>query len=507
MRKLYFLVLLCLMIALKSRCQVPNSKIEVLSADLFEYEQTQKGKVRKLLGNVKLKQDNTLLACDSAYQYEEINYVECYGNVHINTNDTVNINGDKLEYDGKEKKAKVINNVRMNDSHMTLTTSELNYDLANRQAFYQKGGKIVNAGSTLTSNVGYYYSRDKLFYFRKNVILITEKYIIKSDTLKQDTRVNITYFLGPTDITSKADSIYCENGWYNNEKNIAMFNKRVRLSSKERLLFADSLLFYRETDYGKAFNNIVLIDKKNAVELRGNFGEFFGNRKQSYITQKCSAKKLLTNDSMFVFADTIFSFQRDSIAKQQQLVKAFRKVRVVKTDMQSICDSMVYDYTDSTIKQYYAPIIWSGANQITSDTVLLFVNNNQLDSMYLLNNAFMISREAKQHFNQVKGKNMRGYLKDKEVEFLRVLGNCQSIFYAKDEKDSSFIGVNIVNCSEMLFTFDKNKIIKTNFINEPDAIFYPLNELKPEELKLKGFIWHEGKRPILKKLLKEMKMN
>jgi hypothetical protein len=41
----------------------------------------------------------------------------------------------------------------------------------------------------------------------------------------------------------------------------------------------------------------------------------------------------------------------------------------------------------------------------------------------------------------------------------------------------------------------KGQIHKATFISSPDATLYPLDELKPEELRLKGFKWQEALRP------------
>jgi lipopolysaccharide export system protein LptA len=493
----YVIVFLLCVTANISIAQV-GSKIQVLGARSFEFDQAASGKVRKLIGDVRLKQDNTLLFCDSAYQYEETNYVEAFGRVHINTNDSVHIYGDVLKYDGNQRKARVERNVRMNDNSMQLTTSDIDYDMAANTAYYSNGGRIVNGNSVLTSKYGYYNTREKVFFFKKDVVLTNPDYVIKSDSLKQLTTINTTYFLGPTTITNKQDVIYCEYGWYNNVKDIAMFSKKAKLTSKDKVLVADSIYYERKEDYGKAYRNIKLTDYINQMEINGDFGELFGKRRQSYITQKAYAKKMLQNDSMYLFADTIFSYQRDTITGQTQMVKAYRGAQILKWDMQAVCDSLVYRYVDSTITLYHLPVLWSGQNQITSDTIRMFLNNNKIDSFYLLSNAFMISKETSKHFNQVKGRYMKGLLEASKFKYLRVYGNGQSIFYAKEEKDSSYIGVNVIDCSEMEFFFAANKIQRSNFITQPDATFYPIQQLKPEELKLKGFRWMNSRRPSLK---------
>jgi lipopolysaccharide export system protein LptA len=493
----YLLILIVLVGVYKSNAQI-GGKIQVLGARTFEYDQAANGKIRKLIGDVRLKQDNTLLYCDSAYQYEETNYVEAFSRVHINANDSVHIYGDILKYDGNQKRARVEKNVRMNDNTMQLTTSDIDFDMVSNIANYSNGGRIVNGTSVLTSRFGYYNTKEKIFFFKKDVVLTTPDYTIKSDSLKQVTTTNTTYFLGPSTITNRLDTIYCEYGWYNNLRDVAMFSKNAKITSTKKVLEADSIYYERKNEYGKAYRNIRLTDYINKIELNGDFGEFFGKKNQSYLTQRAYAKKMLQNDSMYLFADTLFSYQKDSITQQRQLVKAYRNAKILKWDMQSVSDSLVYKYDDSTITLYHSPILWSGQNQITSDTIQMFLNNNKIDSFYLLNNAFMISKETSKHFNQVKGKYMKGLLEESKFKYLRVYGNGQSIFYAKEEKDSSYIGVNVIDCSEMEFFFESNKIHKSNFITQPDATFYPINQLKPEELKLKGYRWMNSSRPTIK---------
>lgn len=482
-------------------------KIQVLGAKTFEFEQRNSSKVRKLIGDVRLRQDNTMLFCDSAYQYEETNFVEAFSNVHIQMNDTVHIYGDYLEYDGNTKKARMERNVRMNDNSMKLVTNELDYEIANYNAYYTNGGRITNSNSVLTSKYGYYNTKQKVFFFKKDVVLTNPDYVIMSDTLRQNINSNTTYFLGATTITNRRDTIYCENGWYDNNRDIAMFSKNARLSNADKELNADSIYYIRKLDYGKAYRNIKLVDRPNAIELYGQFGESFGKKKQSYVTQKAYAKKMLQKDSMYLLADTIFSFQKDTVLKQEQVVKAYHRTQILKLDIQSVCDSLVYRYSDSTITLYTNPIMWSGNNQITADTMVLYLNNNKLDSFYLLNNAFMVSREAAKEFNQVKGKWMKGQFEENAFKYLHVFGNGQSIFYAKDEKDSTYLGVNIIDCSEMEFFFDQNRMKRSNFITQPNATFYPLGALKPEELKLKGFNWRVKQRPTLKNTVKYFSKN
>jgi len=53
----------------------------------------------------------------------------------------------------------------------------------------------------------------------------------------------------------------------------------------------------------------------------------------------------------------------------------------------------------------------------------------------------------------------------------------------------------------MTFKFSLGKMQKSSFITKPEATFYPLDELKPEQLRLKGFRWDVKRKP------KTMKIN
>jgi hypothetical protein len=47
----------------------------------------------------------------------------------------------------------------------------------------------------------------------------------------------------------------------------------------------------------------------------------------------------------------------------------------------------------------------------------------------------------------------------------------------------------------MEFYFTNKKISKGVFITNPEGFMYPLDALKPEELRLRGFVWRENEKP------------
>ena len=172
-----------------------KSKVEIIGADLFEGQVTPIGNSKKLSGNVVLKQENTLMYCDSAILYDDSNMVKAYSNVRINHNDSVRMEGNYLKYDGNSKHAFMEGNVKMYDKSMTLTTTQLDFDMVNNIGYYLNNGLIISDKNNLTSQQGYYHSRTKNFFFKKNVVLTNPDYNMKSDTLMYNTVTKVSYFL------------------------------------------------------------------------------------------------------------------------------------------------------------------------------------------------------------------------------------------------------------------------------------------------------------------------
>ena len=89
---------------------------------------------------------------------------------------------------------------------------------------------------------------------------------------------------------------------------------------------------------------------------------------------------------------------------------------------------------------------------------------------------------------------MFGFFEDGKLVRLKVEGNGESVYYAKEDS-GDYIGVNKAICSNMDISFKDQKVYKVAFINAPEAIFYPIEQFPVEEQKLKGFLWKPESRP------------
>jgi|AntAceMinimDraft_17_1070374.scaffolds.fasta_scaffold31830_2 lipopolysaccharide export system protein LptA len=491
----YFEILLLILYSLfpvKAYTQ-KTIKIELINANTFEFDKKIGKDVRRMLGNVIFKHDNILLYCDSAYLYSKTNKVTAFSNVHIKINDTTDVYGDFLNYNGNNKIAKLHKNIKLIDNQTTLTTEHLIYNIKDNSSNYYNGGKIIDPENTLTSLTGHYYANTKEFFFKDSVVLINPQYTIDSDTLMYNTISEIAYFYGPTKIKSKENIIYCENGWYDTRNDISQYNKNAYLNNNKQMLKGDSLYYNRTMGIGKAFNNVSITDTAQNFIVKGNFAEYKEAENISVITD--SALLILTEqpDSLFLHADTI-----KIVSDTTQSVKvahAFHKAKFYKNDIQGIADSIIYAFNDSLIIMHSEPVLWSGNNQITADTIKLELSNNEINIMHLFNNSFIISQLDSLYFNQIKGEEMTGYFINNKLKKIFVQGNAETVYFLVQE-DSTLIGINKSESSNMsVYINNDNKVEKITFRYKPEATLYPEKELLQKETFLRKFKWQQSKKP------------
>ncbi|RYU76717.1 hypothetical protein EWM57_18420 [Hymenobacter persicinus] len=457
--------------------------------------------IRKLLGNVSFKQENTFLYCDSAYQYLDRNAIEAFSNVRIVDNDTITITGDRGTYDGDTRKARMTGNVTMRDPRMTLTTQVLDYDLSKNLAYYSTGGHLVDPENTLDSQYGYYNTTSKVFSFKRNVHLVTKENDITTDTLQYNTVAKIAYFLGPTRIKGKQGSIYAENGTYNTITKVSNFQRNAKIETPSYLLGGDKLVYDEVRQYGVATGHVSMTSKKDNVVLRGDVGKYWRALGRTKVYGSSPVMRNISDgDTLYLAADTLISVENRGPKTTAGILYAFPKVKIFRKDLQGRCDSLTYDRQDSIIYLNKKPVLWADKNQLTADSMELRQRKGKIDQMRLYANSFIAGEDTLLNYNQVKGRNMVAYFVDNKIKKVNVLGNAESLYFALDG-DTALTGMNRAVSANMTLRFAANKLQTISYLTNADASFIPPHELKADDRRLKDFSWRPKERPTRRLVL------
>ncbi len=444
-------------------------------------------------GDVVFFHEGAYMYCDSAYLYQETNSFEAFSNVMMEQGDTIFVYGDYLHYDGNTKLARLRDNIRMEDQTMTLFTDSLNYDRVLNLGYYFDGGMIVDDENELTSYWGQYAPDTKEALFSDSVKLVNEDYTIYADTLKYNTETKIADILGPSRIVSDSGYIHTDRGWYNTVTEDSRLLDRSKVYSNDgtKVLIGDTIYYNRLTGEGEVFGDMYLEDQERKAILRGNYGFYNEKTEFGLATDSAYAIDFSQQDSLFLHGDTLM-MSTDSIYRD---IKAFYQVRIYRSDLQAISDSVHYSSRDSMIYMRGDPVIWNENNQVLGEMIDIYLNDSTVEKAHIRDYALAIQdrREEKQ-YNQLSGKDMTAFFRDGAICRVLVEGSAESLYYVV-EQDSTMIGLNRMESPYFSIDIENEQITKLKGWSAVKGSTTPLSQLKPEELTLKGFTWLDYLRP------------
>jgi len=495
MRKLLLAILLSLLIWNLADAQ-NNRKIRY-RADMGYYDEDILNGAQRLVGNVAFAQDNVRGYCDSALLYEADNYIIALGNpVKIYVGDSVKLYGRRAYYDGNAHSASIAVRVRLEKGKVVLLSDSLIYDTRNEIGYYVTGGRLVNEEDTMTSIEGRYYAKTDDAFAKRDVNLWNDTYHIDCDEIKYNTVSKVAYFVSPTHLLSNdhKQEIFTDGGWYDTDAEISTLVGDVKMYSESQSIFADSLYYTRATRFGRAWNNVCVVDTAENYVLKGNYVEYHEKGGVSFATDSTLAIYIDENrDSVFLHADTIMVMFDDN--HEAEWARAYNHVKFYRSDMQGACDSLAYVAADSTTTMFFNPVLWTENYQLSADTIEYHKIDNVRSSLELKKAGFVVGGLFDNtDFNQIKGANISGFLKDQELYRVDVVGNAECIYYLQEE-DSSLIGINTSITNEMRIFLADNKIKQIRFYDVPDGKVYPDAQFEEKNRKLQDFRWLDEYRP------------
>jgi lipopolysaccharide export system protein LptA len=496
-------IFLVFLLSLPFFMQAQGQLLQVIRADSLIGMQQELIMRKTLMGRVLLQQGTTTLFCDQAVLNSTTNNVEAYGHVRIIQADTVTITGDTALYNGNMRQAYIIGRVKLDDHTILLNTPKLDYDLNTKMAIYHSGAKIIDKKSTLTSREGFYNTVTKNFLFKEKVKVIdTDGGTVKADSLKYNTASKEAYFIAPTEIVTKKDTVLTSRGFYNTVSKVSNFTGRSTAKTDEYILTADTLFYDSPTQIGVAKGKVEFLSQKEKVILKGDNGRYAGKTGVTRVYGHAWMQNIMEKDTLYLTADTLVSIniKKDSIRK----LFAYKNVLIYKSDLSGKCDSLGYNVQDSIIHFYQKPILWTQDSQSQADSISLFMGNQKLKEMRLRGKSFVISIDSLKQFNQIKGRKIWVHFKgDSELNRVNVEGNGESIYYVIDDKKET-TGLNRVECSRMNLFFEDKAVKRIAFITKPEAKFIPPKEWKEDLQQLDGFRWRISEKPFLKTILKRV---
>ena len=499
MKKSLFFISFCLLLlttqfvfAQASKNKPAPKKIIIENSDFSDVNQELVPDAVLLTGNVKINHDGVVLTCNKAYFFQKENYLKAFGNVQLVQGDTLYLNSKYAEYNGNFKKAFATGDAVMTSPDASLKTDTINFDRNVQQVFYNTKGTIVNKDNTLVSKSGRYFVAEKKFQFLTEVTITNPKYVIKSNHLDYYSNSGHTYLLGPSTITSKANYIYTEKGFYDTKKNLAHFLRKSYIKYDDRRIEGDSLYYNRNIEFASATRNVKITDSINRGIVKGHYAEIYKLKDSMFVTKRAVAVNFVDNDSVYIHGKKLMVTGKEG----ERILRAYNNVRFYKTDMSGKCDSIHSNSKIALTKLIGNPILWSGESQITGDVMHLIGDKNtrKIDSLKVLNNTFLVSRDTLgTGFNQVKGLNLFGKFKDGKLHNVDIIKNTEVIYYSRNDQNE-LVGIDKSVSSKINLVLEDNQIQTLTLFTNVDGDLYPEADLPENARKLRGLHWRGDER-------------
>jgi len=473
--------------------QRKKTKVHIENYDRMTYSKSL-GDMQRLIGNVRIRHDSAYFFCDSAYFFEKTNSFDAYQNVHIIVNDSVEIYSDLLNYDGNARFAELFDNVKLMDDSTTLYTEYLTYDRNLHLAAYPDSATTVRGDKTLISCVGYYRDDIKEFSFFENVEVLSPKYQMFTDTLYYNTDIEKMWFEGPTTIINKENVLEGKHGYYLVNEDFVFLDRRPFMHNETQQMRSDSIQYDRNRGLAKAFRQVDMIDTSYQVVMRGNYMEMWENRGFSFATDSAYAISYDSGDSLFIHGDTLF-MHFDKKKEEAEKLVARRNVRFYKSDMQGKCDTMTYLMADSTIRMRVAPVLWADDSQLSGVDIDIKLKDHNIDWVLQKGNAFVISKDSIEGFNQIKGMDITSHFKKGSIQRVNVEGGSAETLYWIRDDEGGLIGIDISKSATMVIEMDGGSVSVIKGYQDISETLYPEDDLTGNSRQLQGFKWHDEARP------------
>lgn len=504
--RILIVVILCLFgLSLVQSRQAPEKKprqktderVYLVHSDRLRFDQFGPNPTAQILnGNVAFLHKGATLYCDSAYFYQEFNSFRAFGNVKMYQGDTLSLFSDYAYYDGNNQMAEARYNVVLKHRNTTLYTDSLNYDRLYGIGYFFEGGKMIDKDNVLVSDWGEYDTETRDAVFNYNVNLKNPKFVLTTDTLHYDTNTSIAHIVGPSKIVSGASVINTAQGYYDTDKDFSRLYGRSTLSNNGKTLTADSLFNDDKTAVSEGFGNVVYTDTVNKNEMNSQYFWYNDSTGYAFATDSAVMKDYSQGDTLYLHSDTMkvytYNINTDSVYRTMH---CYNKVRAFRTDVQAVCDSLVYNTRDSVMTMYKDPITWNAGRQLLGEVIEVFMKDSTIDRAHVINQALSVEQLSDTtKFNQISSREMFGYFNKGQLYKTEAISNVQCIYYFQEEKDSSFTNMAYLETDTMRM-FMENRQLQYIWTCKQTSRMYPITQIPPEKKKLQAFAWFDYVRP------------
>ena len=464
--------------------------------------------IANLERDVKLKDKESLLTAPTM-TYDVGKDIGYFWNQGKLTTDSTTLTSDHGTYYQRQGYAIFKQHVVLKNPDYTMYADSLKYQTQSKVAYFITQTTIISNGDTLTTSEGHYDTRSKkLFLKSRSQIKSKDENTLSADVINFDKIKGTGEAQGAVISRNIKDNISLITGHlYHSDSNqysrADLDPLMIKYDEKDTLyLSADTLINFTYPLSKKIQDSLKLTEidtfSKNYITLQ-----------DTILSKKYPAKESLAKDSISSLSgqnslpkitDTTQTLQQAPIntTAHNDSIKVFygyRHVKLLRSNLSGICDSIHFDGRDSIFKLYYQPVLWVDSTQLKSDSIYIYMKNKQAEKVDLFDQAIIIQEEDSGIFNQISGRKITAHLKNNKIKTVYVDGNAESIYFLKNDSNQ-YLGGNRAKSALITISFnDSNKVQKIKLETSPEAKFTPIQIVDYKAFQLPQFAWYWSLKP------------
>ena len=290
-----------------------DSLVTLVSAKSAQLIEKNGESFRKVTGPARFLHNNTYLLCDSALWNVTTNIIDAIGHVQI-IQDRTRLSSGSLQYVVDDDLAKFRGGlVQLEDKDKnTLRTRYLDYNTKDSVAIFQNGASMRDKdGQIIESLYGSYDSKARLFVFNDQVNMYMDTTFVKTSRLEYRSDINTAYFGYGTDMWQDDNMLSANDGWYDRDKELFFFRRNVHLLTKDQESWSDTLYYHRAVNDVEMMGKVELMDTtRNVFAVAGRM-EYTDSLSRVKMTRTPAVmsidddEKTAKKDTVYFGADTI----------------------------------------------------------------------------------------------------------------------------------------------------------------------------------------------------------
>lgn len=272
---------------------------------------------------------------------------------------------------------------------------------------------------------------------------------------------------GNVTIVDRGWTITCDHAVFSRLTDTAWLTGNVVASDTASVLTADSVFYDQRNQIVEGFGDVTVSNERERIIVRGRHGIFHRDRSEAVVDE--TPRMIIdpeTEQPTVVDADTMRFFPDNDRAV------ASGRVKIVKGEMVTQCDSAVVIDAEKRAELYGNPLAKQDNVSMQANTMFLFYNDEEVNKVRLVEDAAI--REAVKDTlvvgrdGWVEGDTIDLYLHDNNLDSLSVTGKASSEYYptSPDKVESNF-----VRGEEMFFVFDNDTLSWVRIKGGADGVY------------------------------------